>query len=223
MSRCWTSLPFLLKAEPLRLRLVVTRLSRRWSSLDDDDELELDDDDELDELERDPDDELLSDELKKLNQNLLLNINDFVVVVVHQNTVHICVVMFDFNIKIFILYFFLLPSAWAWNRTTSFLAAISSTVPWSIFVFRFHRRRWFWPNPIRPKITYTFDIYHQFRLILNKYLHHEDQIKCLDLQKLRLNSNKTNVSWKWMQISRLYRRQKTQNWTGYWLIGTQSV
>lgn len=60
----------------------------------------------------------------------------------------------------YLYYFFLLPSAWAWNRTTSFLAAISSTVPWSIFVFRFHRRRWFWPNPIRPKITYTFDICH---------------------------------------------------------------
>lgn len=64
VSKFWKSLPFLLKAEPLRLRLDVTRLSRRWSSLDDDDELELDDDDELDELERDPDDELLSDELK---------------------------------------------------------------------------------------------------------------------------------------------------------------
>lgn len=79
VSKCWTSLPFLLKAEPLRLRLDVTRLSRRWSSLDDDDELELDDDDELDELERDPDDELLSDELKKWKQHLLY---DFVVVVV---------------------------------------------------------------------------------------------------------------------------------------------
>lgn len=90
VSKCWTSLPFLLKAEPLRLRLDVTRLSRRWSSLDDDDELELDDDDELDELERDPDDELLSDELKNVNQHLLLNINDFVVVVSSKHRTYLC-------------------------------------------------------------------------------------------------------------------------------------
>lgn len=54
-----------LRADPLRLRFDVTRLSRRLSPLlDDDDELELDEDDELDELERDPDEELLSDELE---------------------------------------------------------------------------------------------------------------------------------------------------------------
>lgn len=49
------------------LRERAPRLSRRWSLLDEDDELELDDD-ELDELERDPelcDDELLSDELHR--------------------------------------------------------------------------------------------------------------------------------------------------------------
>lgn len=51
----------------LRERERAPRLSRRWSLLDDDDELELDDD-ELDELERDSelcDDELLSDELNE--------------------------------------------------------------------------------------------------------------------------------------------------------------
>lgn len=51
----------------LRDRERAPRLSRRWSLLDEDDELELDDD-ELDELERDPelcDDELLSDELNQ--------------------------------------------------------------------------------------------------------------------------------------------------------------
>lgn len=54
----------LLRAEPLRLRFDVTRLSRRLSPLlDDDDELEVDEDDELEELDRDPDDEVLSVEL----------------------------------------------------------------------------------------------------------------------------------------------------------------
>lgn len=54
----------MLRKEPLRLRLDVTRLSRRLSPLlDDDDELELDEDEELEELEWDPEDELLSVEL----------------------------------------------------------------------------------------------------------------------------------------------------------------
>lgn len=52
-----------LRADPLLLRFEITLLSRRWSLLDDDDELELDEDEELEELDRDAEDELLSDEL----------------------------------------------------------------------------------------------------------------------------------------------------------------
>lgn len=81
--------------DPLRLLLRererAPRLSpRRWSLLDEDDELELDDD-ELDELERDPelcDDELLSDELMwifKMKQKRI-KLNDNVIEIVSQFT-----------------------------------------------------------------------------------------------------------------------------------------
>lgn len=49
-----------------------------------------------------------------------------------------------------------LPSAWAWNWSTAFLATISGAITWPFFFFGFHRSWWLWSNTICPEIKNIF-------------------------------------------------------------------